>query len=119
MPEMTRTEIEALLTDVTDTDPSGAWSQKAIRNLHVAALDLARQLLDALDLIEAWKTETLHHNEIAKGYQRELEARRTDHVALLDALLPFWDQCQRGETENPERYQATYLALDDVLRRLL
>lgn len=69
-------------------------------------------------LHKAWN-DTYHANKAIDRALTDLAVLHKEHVALLNALLPFWDQCQRGETENPERWQETYLALDDVLRRLL
>lgn len=77
MTDLTRAEIETLLADVADTDPSGAWFRRATHDLHAAAPDLARQLLDALDRIE------------------DLEASRTDYEHPIDiAGLPDVDPTQ-------------------------
>lgn len=95
MTDLTLDEIEALL----------CIAEKGAHFDESDVIPLARQLLAAQDRSKALAKER-------DGFQQDLDV-------VLGALLPFWDQCQRGETENPERWQETYLALDDVLRRLL
>lgn len=48
----------------------------------------------------------------------KLEARIEALERVVEAARAFREQAARGESENPERYSATYLALDAALRSL-